>query len=57
MRYEIIVKDIKDISKPIVIMSEIVIESDSKSCAIDEAHRIAEEKWPKVKRLVEVRQI
>ncbi len=56
MRYEITVKDIKNIVSPVVIGS-FIIEAQDRSEAMDKAHSRADKEFFDTKKLVELRKI
>lgn len=56
MKYEVTVKDISNISSPLIV-DVFLIEADGKDEAMDKAHSRAEKEFPYLKRLVVLRKI
>jgi len=56
MKYEIIVKDINNITNPVKIDC-FNVEAYNKADAMDIAHPLADKKHPHIKKLLEIREI
>ena len=56
MKYEVIVKDIKNITSPVVVGS-FIVEAQDRSEAMDKAHSRADKEFSDTKKLVELRKI
>ncbi len=52
--YTVRIYDIKDVKKPKFI-DDINIEAESKEEALDMAHKVAYDKFPKIKRMLEIK--